>query len=368
MWTTLDAMTSLLSPITLRGVEIPNRMWLAPMCQYQANNFDGVPLDWHLVHYGARAVGGFGLLIAESTGVNPEGRISPTCTGLWNDNQVEAWKKITDFVHSQGSLMGVQLNHAGRKASTYPALPEYPTGTQPIEESGWETFGPSAIAQPGLAVPTELDQEGIDKIIRDFAESAQRAVRAGFDVIEVHGAHGYLLHQFLTPLANKRTDNYGGSFENRTRLFREVVQAIRAVIPETMPLIARISATDWIDGEPSWDGDQTVQLVSELSELGVDAVDISTAGAVPADIPVGPSYQVQFARRVKQGVGIPTSTVGLITDAAQAQHHLDQGDADIISLGRAALRYPSWPLQAAHELGQSRKEISYPPSYSRGAW
>ncbi|WP_408607598.1 NADH:flavin oxidoreductase/NADH oxidase [Corynebacterium suranareeae] len=361
-------MTSLLSSITIRGLEIPNRMWLAPMCQYQANQLDGVPLDWHLVHYGARAVGGFGLLIAESTGISPEGRISPRCTGLWNDDQIAAWKKITNFVHAQGSLMGVQLNHAGRKASTYPALPEFAPGTQSENEGGWEAFGPSAIAQSGLDTPTELTLDGILRIIEDFASAAKRAVRAGFDVIEIHGAHGYLLHQFLTPLANKRTDNYGGSFENRTRLFKEVAQAIRAVIPDTMPLIARISATDWIDDEPSWDADQTVQLVSELQALGVDAVDISTGGAVPAKIPVGPSYQVEFARRVKQEVGIPTSTVGLITEVQQAQDHLDRGDADIVSLGRAALRYPSWPLQAAHELGKKRDEIPYPPSYARGAW
>ena len=367
-WTILDTMTSLLTSIAIRGLEIPNRMWLAPMCQYQANNLDGVPLDWHLVHYGARAVGGFGLLIAESTGISPEGRISSRCTGLWNEVQVEAWERITNFVHAQGGLIGVQLNHAGRKAGTYPALPNFPTGTQSVDEGGWETFGPSAVAQPGLADPTELTREGIEKVIQDFAAAAERAVRAGFDAVEVHGAHGYLLHQFLTPLANKRTDIYGGLFENRTRLFREVAQAIRAVIPDSMPLIARISATDWIDDEPSWDDDQTISLVSDLKKLGVDAVDISTGGAVPATIPVEPSYQVKFARRVKQEVGIPTSAVGLITQVGQAQGHLDRGDADIISLGRAALRYPSWPLFAAHELGKTRDEIPYPPSYARGAW
>lgn len=338
------------------------------MCQYQAIGEDGMPQDWHLVHYGDRAVGGFGLLIAESTGVSPEGRISPRCTGLWNDEQAKAWRRIVKFVHSQGGLMGVQLNHAGRKASTYPALPNFPSGTQPQEEGGWETFGPSSIAQSGQDTPTALDHGGITKIIQDFADAAKRAVHAGFDVIEVHGAHGYLLHQFLTPQVNKRTDIYGGSFENRTRLFREVVEAVRAVIPDFMPLIVRVSATDWIEDEPAWDIEQTVRLVADLKELGVDAVDVSTSGAVAAKIPVDPSYQVQFARRVKEEVGIPTSAVGLITDAHQAQGHLDKGDADIISIGRAALRYPSWPLEAAHQLGKTREGIPYPPSYVRGAW
>lgn len=361
-------MNSLFSPITLRELEISNRVWLAPMCQYQANGQDGIPRDWHFVHYGSRAVGGFGLIIAESTGVSPEGRISPNCTGLWNADQLAAWKRITDFVHAQGVKMGVQLNHAGRKSSTYPALQKYPHGTQLVDESGWEPLAPSAVAGPGLATPTELDADGIKKVIKDFADSAMRAVDAGFDVIEIHGAHGYLIHQFLTPLANKRTDEYGGSFENRTRLFREIVVAIREVIPEGMPLIARISATDWIDDEPSWDDDQTVQLVKDLSELGVDAVDISTGGAVSARILIGPSYQVQFARRVKQEVGIPTSAVGLITDPVQAQAHLNNGDADVITIGRQALREPSWPLKAAHELGLSTEEIPYPESYWRGVW
>ncbi|MCK2200787.1 NADH:flavin oxidoreductase/NADH oxidase [Corynebacterium callunae] len=361
-------MTSLLSPITLRSLEISNRIWLAPMCQYQVDKNDGVPHEWHLVHYGARAVGGFGLLIAESTGVSPEGRISPNCTGLWNDDQVVAWKKITNFVHSQGAKMGVQLNHAGRKASTYPWLPGVPNGTQSEAEGGWQTFAPSAVAQEGLDTPQELTIDGIKKVVADFAAAAQRAVEAGFDVIEIHGAHGYLLHQFLSPISNKRTDEYGGSFENRTRLFREVATAIRSVIPEGMPLVARISATDWIDDEPSWDGDQTVKLVADLKELGVDAVDISTGGVAAARIPVGPSYQVEFARQVKQEVGIPTSAVGMITEAQQAQQHLDNGDADIITIGRAALREPSWPLKAAHQLGLKTEEIHYPRSYWRGVW
>lgn len=367
-WTIVDTMTSLFSPLQLRGLTVRNRVWMAPMCQYQVTTEDGVPNDWHLVHYGARAAGGFGLIIAEATGVSPEGRISPACTGLWNDEQVQAWKRITDFAHTQGTPMGVQLNHAGRKASTYPWLPGNPSGTVPATGGGWRILGPSAVAQKGLDVPEEMTLADIQKVVEDFAAASRRAVDAGFDSIEIHGAHGYLLHQFLTPLANKRTDDYGGSFDNRTRLIREVVTAVRATILEEMPLVVRLSATDWIDDEPSWDADQTVRFVEILKGLGVDAVDISTGGAAPARIPVGPGYQVDFAARVKREVGIPTSAVGLITEPAQAQELLDDGLADIISLGRAVLRDPSWPLRAAHELGLSTEEIPYPASYWRGVW
>ncbi len=263
--------------------------------------------------------------------------------------------------------MGIQLNHAGRKASTFPWLPDQPTGTAPAEDGGWETVGPSAIAQEGIDPPREMTVDDIRKVIDDFAAASRRAVAAGFDAIEIHGAHGYLLHQFLTPLANKRVDDYGGSFDNRTRLIREVVTAVRSAIPEQMPLLVRLSATDWIDDEPSWDADQTVKLVSILKGLGVDAVDISTGGAVQARIPVEPGYQVEFATRVKNEVGIPTSAVGLITQPRQAEKLIDEGLADIVTLGRAALRDASWPLRAAHELGLSREEIPYPPSYWRSA-
>lgn len=367
-WTIVDRMSSLFSPITLRGLEIRNRVWLAPMCQYQVTEHDGVPRDWHQVHYGARATGGFGLMVAEATAVSPEGRISPNCTGLWNEEQVRAWRHITDFAHRQGTPMGIQLNHAGRKASTYPWLPDYPSGTQPIAEGGWPTVGPSAIAMAGQGVPRALELSEIVGIIEDFAAAAERAVRAGFDTVEIHGAHGYLLHQFLTPLANQREDAYGGSFDNRTRLIREVVSAVRAVIPESMPLLVRLSATDWIEGHPSWDPDQTVALVARLKELGVDAVDISTGGAAPARIVLSPGYQVPFARRVKAETGLPTSAVGLITTPHQAEKLIDAGDADIITIGRAALREPSWPLRAAHDLGVDKAEIPYPPSYWRGVW
>ena len=361
-------MTSLFSPIEIRGLKIRNRVWMAPMCQYQVTTQDGVPQEWHAVHYGARAAGGFGLIVAEATGVSPEGRISPACTGLWNDEQVRAWKRITDFAHSQGTPIGVQLNHAGRKASTHPWLPGRPSGTVPVTDGGWETVGPSAVAQNGLDTPREMTLEDIHKVIDDFVAASRRAVEAGFDTIEIHGAHGYLLHQFLTPLANTRTDDYGGSFGNRTRLIREVVTAIRGVIPEGMPLLVRLPATDWIKDEPSWDADQTVRLVDELKGLGVDAVDISTGGAASASIPVGPGYQVEFAARVKKEVGIPTSTVGLITEPRQAQTLIHEGLADIVTLGRAVLRDASWPLRAAHELGLSAEEIPYPESYWRGVW
>ncbi|NLZ57443.1 MAG: NADH:flavin oxidoreductase/NADH oxidase [Corynebacterium sp.] len=361
-------MTSLFSPLQLRGLTVRNRVWLAPMCQYQVTAHDGIPEDWHTVHYGARAVGGFGLIVTEATGVSPEARISPACTGLWNDDQVLAWKGITDFAHSQGAVIGVQLNHAGRKAGTYPWLPGQPSGTIPLGEGGWETHGPSALPQQGLGTPREMTLEDIRKVIADFAQASRRAVDAGFDTIEVHGAHGYLLHQFLTPLANKRSDDYGGSFENRTRLIREIVMAIRAEIPEEMPLLVRLSATDWIGDEPSWDLEQTVRLVAILKDLGVDVVDISTGGASPARIPVRPGYQVPFAARVKKEVGISTSTVGLITEAHQAQQLLDEGQADIVSLGRAALRDPSWPQRAAHELGLPSEETPFPTSYWRAAW
>lgn len=364
----VKGMTSLFSPLQLRGMNIRNRVWLAPMCQYHVTAQDGVPEDWHVVHYGARAAGGFGLIVTEATGVSPEGRISPACTGLWNDDQVVAWRRITDFAHSQGAAIGVQLNHAGRKAGTYPWLVGQPSGTMPVDEGGWEILGPSAVAQDGLSTPREMTLEDIQKVIRDFAAASLRAVDADFDTIEIHGAHGYLLHQFLTPLANKRTDEYGGSFEGRTRLMREIVTAIRAVIPENMPLLVRLSATDWIDDEPSWDADQTVRLVAVLKDLGVDAVDISSGGAAKASIPVGPGYQAPFAARVKNEVGIPTSTVGLITEPREAQALLDEGVADIVSLGRAALRDASWPLRAAHELGVPAEEAPYPVAYWRGVW
>lgn len=362
-------MTHLHEPITLRGLTVPNRIWLAPMCQYSA--VDGVPNDWHLAHYGARAVGRFGLIIAESTAVVPEGRISPACTGLWNDAQVDAWSKIVDFVHSQGSTMGVQLNHAGRKASTVPARPDataYSTQTVPVEHGGWETVAPSPIAADDQLDPRELNRDEIRELPELFAAAAERAVRAGFDTVELHAAHGYLLHQFLSPISNKREDSWGGSFEDRTRLIRLVATAVRNAIPEDMPLLVRLSATDWLPEVASWDAEQTVTLVKLLREAGVDFIDVTTGGLVGATIPVAPNYQVRFAEQIKRETGAPVGAVGKITSPEQAEAILAEGRADVVLVGREALRDPNFPLRAAHELGGSSADVAFPPQYARAAW
>lgn len=349
--------------LTLRGLEIPNRMWLPPMCQYSA--VDGVPTDWHKVHYGARAVGGFGLVIVESTGVVPEGRISPRCLGLWNDEQRDEFTVVVDFIHSQGSRAGIQLNHAGRKSSTYPPLPGEDHGTVPLNEGGWHPVGPSPVAFPGLAVPNELDRDEIRALPDHFAAAARRAVDAGFDVIEIHAAHGYLLHQFLSPLSNQRTDSWGGSYENRTRLLKLVITAVRTAIPDNMPLFVRISATDWITDEPAWTLEQSITLASELESAGVDLVDVSTGANAPADIPVGPNYQVRFAEAIRRKAGVPTSAVGMITEPAQAEAIVAEGRADAVMIGREALRYPQWPLRAQHAL---HVEPEMPAQYNRAGW
>lgn len=367
----LGAMTNLHQPLTLRGLEIPNRIWLPPMCQYHCISGDGVPEGWHFAHYGARAVGGFGLLIAESTGVTPAGRISPACTGLWNDEQEKAWAEIVDFVHSQGAKMGVQLNHAGRKASTVPALPgqpDYGSRTIPEEHGGWRPVAPSPIAGPGMATPQELDRDEIRALPEHFAAAARRAVRAGFDLVEIHAAHGYLLHQFLSPLSNRRDDSWGGSFHDRTRLLSLVVTAVRAAIPEDMPLLVRLSATDWVDEEAAWDLDQTVTLAQELKTSGVDLIDVTSGGLVPAEIPVGPNYQVRFAEEIRRRAGIAVAAVGMITSPQQAEAIIAEDRADAVLIGREALRDPNFPLRAAHELGVAREKIAWPDSYHRGAW
>ena len=355
--------TSLFSPITLAGTTIANRAWVAPMCQYSCDPVaaPGVPNDWHLVHLGSFAVGGAGLVLTEATAVVPEGRITPHDTGLWNDEQGAAWARIVDFVHARGSLVGVQLAHAGRKASTHrPFAPEH--GSVPLEQGGWETVGPSEVAYPGYAAPRALDQAGIDAVVAAFAASARRADALGFDVAEVHAAHGYLLHQFLSPLSNTRTDGYGGSLENRMRLVLEVVDAVRAAWPEHKPLFVRVSATDWVEG--GWDAEQTVALASVLKTRGVDLVDTSTGGNVHADIPVGPSYQVPFAAQVRRESGLPVGAVGLITTPAQAEGIIASGEADAVLLARALLRDPRWVQDAAAELGV---ELARPPQYDR-AW
>lgn len=356
-------MTSLFDPIVLRDVTIPNRLFLSPMCQYMCEKRDGVPTDWHLVHLGARAAGGFGLIVAEATAVVPEGRISPEDVGLWNDTQRDAWSRIVEFGHQQGAAMGIQLAHAGRKASVYRDHPG-PRGSVPVAEGGWQTVAPSAIAFPNYAAPVELSAEGVQSVIEAFAAAAVRADQAGFDVIELHAAHGYLLFEFLSPLTNLRTDQYGGDFEGRTRLLVEVVDKVRTVWPQGKPLFVRLSATEWLDD--GWTVEESTKLGGILAAHGVDLVDVSSAGNVLAKIPNEPGYQVPLARAVRQS-GVPTSAVGRITEPSQAQAILDEGSADAIMLGRVALREPSWPLRAAAELGDPSMG-RYPNSYLRGLW
>jgi len=359
-------MPELFEPITLRDLTIPNRIWLAPMCQYSVLAGDGVPTDWHLVHLGARAQGGFGLILTEATAVVPEGRITAQDTGLWTDEQRDAWRPIVDFVHSQRSTIGVQLAHAGRKASTYRAFPGEASGSVPVEDGGWTPVGPSNEAFPGYQPPQVMSTADITATVTAFADAATRADEAGFDVVEIHAAHGYLLHEFLSPLSNHRTDRYGGGFAGRTRLLLETVDAVRAVWPTGKPLFVRISATDWTEG--GWDLEQSVRLSTLLKARGVDLVDVSSGGNVLADIPVGPGYQVPFAAAIRSEATIPTGAVGLIQTPQQAEDVLVSGEADAVLLARAALREPGWPLRAAAELGVSWQHAPYPAPYTRGTW
>ncbi|MFC5751477.1 NADH:flavin oxidoreductase/NADH oxidase [Actinomadura rugatobispora] len=357
-------MTRLFTPITLRALTIKNRAWLSPMCQYSVETGDGVPADWHLVHLGARAAGGFGLILTESTAVSPDARISPQDTGLWNEDQVAGWARIVDFVHAHGAAVGVQLGHAGRKGSAF--APWHGRGPLPVDQGGWSVLGPSPLAYPGLAEPREATAEELAGVVRSFRDAARRAGAAGFDLIEIHAGHGYLLHQFLSPLSNRRTDRYGGSFENRTRLLREVVDAVRGVWPDGMPLLVRLSASDWIEG--GWTPEETADLAGTLRERGVDLMDVSSGGLDAAQrITVGPGYQVPFARRVRAEAGVPVGAVGLITRPEQAEAVLAEGSADAVLLAREALRDPSWPLRAARELGAGPVESLYPRQYLRAA-
>jgi 2,4-dienoyl-CoA reductase-like NADH-dependent reductase (Old Yellow Enzyme family) len=333
---------------------------MAPMCQYSAR--DGFANDWHSVHYGARAQGGVGLMLLEATAVTPEGRISIGDLGLWRDEQVAGLQKIVDFLHAQGVHAGIQLAHAGRKASM-----DIPFGGERLlsaPEGGWQPVAPSAVAfADHYATPLALDQAGIDAVVESFASAARRALEAGFDLVEIHAAHGYLLHQFLSPLANRRQDAYGGSLENRARLSLQVVDAVRAVWPAHLPLLVRISATDWVEG--GWNADESVALCRFFAEHGVDLVDVSSGGMVPdAKIPVGPGFQVEFARRIRRETKLPTAAVGLITDAAQANSIVEKGDADLVLLARELLRNPYWPLHAAAALGQP---VGWPAPYLRAA-
>ncbi|MFD3925099.1 NADH:flavin oxidoreductase/NADH oxidase [Streptomyces sp. NPDC058614] len=357
-------MSALFQPFTLRDVTIPNRVWMPPMCQYSAapeGPSTGAPNDWHFAHYAARAAGGTGLIIVEATAVSPEGRISPYDLGIWNDTQVEAFRRITRFLTSHGTVPAIQLAHAGRKAST-----ERPwKGGAPVgpDAYGWQPLGPSPLSfAAGHPVPTELTVAEIREIVGQFADAARRALDAGFEIAEIHGAHGYLLNEFLSPHSNHRTDAYGGSYENRTRLALEVVDAVREVWPEDKPLFFRISATDWLE-EDGWTADDTVRFAAQLKEHGVDLLDVSTGGnASGARIPVGPGYQVPFAARVKAETPLSVAAVGLITDAEQAEKILANDEADAVLLGRELLRNPSFARLAARELGA---EVHVPDQYHR---
>ena len=353
-------MSHLFQPLTLRGLTLPNRIAVSPMCQYQAE--DGVASDWHLVHLGGLAQGGAGLVLTEAAAVVPEGRISPEDLGLWNMAQAEALAPIARFIKSQGAVPGIQLAHAGRKASTF--APWRGSGIVPPGAGGWTPVAPSALPfEPSWTVPTALDEPGIIAVIDAFMDAARRALAAGFQVIEVHAAHGYLLHQFLSPLSNHRTDAYGGSFENRTRLVREVVGALRSILPEELPLFVRISAMDWVEG--GWNLQESVALAKELRALGVDLVDTSSGGLSPQQkIALGPGYQVPFAARIRADAAVATGAVGLITEPGQAEQVLAEGSADLVLLARELLRNPRWPLRAAQELGA---ETPWPASYARAA-
>ena len=350
----------LLEAIKLGTLALRNRIVVSPMCQYSSPG--GVPTEWHLVHLGSRAVGGAALVFTEASSVSPEGRISPDDAGIWDDAQGEAWSRIVQFIRGQGAAAGVQLAHAGRKAST--DAPWRGGGPVNVAHGGWRPVAPSAIPfDEGYPLPTALDTTGIAKVIADFRAAAQRAHDAGFDVIELHAAHGYLLHQFLSPLSNTRTDEHGGPLENRARLLREVIAAVREAWPAPMPLWVRLSATDWAEG--GWDVDECVQLARLLREDGIDVIDVSSGGTVPhPKIPGGPGYQVPFAARIRREAGIATATVGLITDARQAEEILQRGDADLIEMAREFLRDPYFPRRAAKELGAT---VRVPEQYER-AW
>lgn len=351
-------MALLFEPLALKELTLKNRIVVSPMCQYSAE--DGFANDWHLVHLGGRAVGGAALIIQEATAVSPEGRITPADLGIWKDEHLPFLQRINTFITAQGSVPGIQLAHAGRKASH--RAPWLGGTALHLQEGAWQTVAPSAIAfSEATPAPVELDGAGIKKVVADFKAAAQRALQAGFKVVEVHAAHGYLLHEFYSPLSNHRTDEYGGSFENRIRLVLEVTAAVKEVWPKDLPIFVRISATDWTEG--GWTGEDSVQLAIRLKEIGVDLIDCSTGGNMPAaKIPAGPLYQVQFAEQVKRGAGIATGAVGIITQAAEAEAILQQEQADLVIIAREFLRQPYFPLHAAKELGV---DVEWPNQYKR---
>ena len=354
-------MAGLFDPLAIRDLNFANRVFVSPMCQYSSQ--DGYATDWHLVHLGSRAVGGAGLIFTEATAVLPEGRISPHDLGIWDGGHIEMLSRIVRFIHEQGSIAGMQLAHAGRKAST--RRPWETPGTVPESEGGWKkVVAPSALRfADNYPMPRALTLDGIQEVVSAFAAAARRACQAGFRVVEIHAAHGYLIHEFLSPLSNKREDDYGGSFENRTRLCREIVAAVRPAWPKELPLFVRISATDWIDG--GWDIDQSVKLAGQLKQMGVDLIDCSSGGNVAhAKIPVGPGYQTAFAQKIRHEAGVMTGAVGMITSPVQAEHIIRTGQADAVIIAREFLRDPYWPLRAARELEQP---IAWPVQYLRAA-
>ena len=348
-------MSRLFSPLTLRGTTFRNRAWVSPMCQY--SSLDGHPTDWHLVHLGGFARGGAGLVLSEATAVTPEGRISPSDAGIWTDEQGADYERITTFIRDQGAVPGIQLAHAGRKASTnVPWL-----GRGPLAEGGWPTVAASALAWADWPAPRPLDAADIAALVEDWADAARRSLAAGFDVAEIHAAHGYLLHEFLSPLTNRRADEYGGSLVNRSRLLVEVVDAVRAVWPDERPLFVRLSATDWVEGGLTVD--EVAEVARTLADHGVDLIDVSSGGNSPAQqITLGPGYQVPFAATIRRDSGLPVAAVGLITEARQAEQILVDESADAILLARALLREPTWPQRAAHELGD---DVYWPDQYLR---
>ena len=356
---------ALFTPLSVRQVTFRNRIWVAPLCQYTIEEKDGVPRDWHLVHLGSMAAGGAGLVMAEASAISPEGRISDEDTGIWNDAQRNAWARVVAFIHSQGAQAGIQLAHAGRKASCWPEWGYGRSGTMAIADGGWQTVSASDIPFSGYDAPVALDESGIDEVVNDFVAAAVRSIEAGFDVLEIHAAHGYLMHQFLSPLTNQRTDEYGGSLENRARLLLRVVEGVRAVAGPDVPVFVRFSATDYAEG--GWDQEQTAIVAGWARDAGADLFDISTGGNISGvKIPVGPGYQVPFADFVKKESDVTVSAVGLITTGEQANAVVESGQADAVMLGREMMRDPHFALRAAHELGV---ELDYwPQQYLRARW
>jgi 2,4-dienoyl-CoA reductase-like NADH-dependent reductase (Old Yellow Enzyme family) len=348
----------LFTPLELRQVRSRNRIGVSPMCQYSST--DGFANDWHFVHLGSRAVGGAGIVMTEASAVTPEGRISPYDLGIWKDEHIKELARCARFVREQGAVPGMQLAHAGRKAST--ARPWEGGQRVPPEAGGWQPVAPSPIPfKLDDAPPEPLDRKGIQRVVSAFGDATRRAREAGFQIVEIHAAHGYLLHEFLSPLSNTRSDEYGGSFENRIRIVVEVTRAVRAEWPDQFPIFLRISATDWVEG--GWDVEQSVKLTCRLSPLGVDLVDCSSGGLVPgAKMPTGPGYQLEFARRVRHDAGVKTAAVGLITEPEQANAVIAEGEADVVLLARQLLRNPYWPLRAARVLGAT---VTWPPQYQR---